>query len=110
MPTTYCSEGPRVRGIFPLQVEMFTGQFGQSNVDPRWLHYGVFEFAPTETRHSWLTLRLAIRIRGINHPKHSIRKVSPVQAESSLSQQQKQASSCIPISAFGGVLRILVSS
>ena len=46
--------GARVRGIFPLQVEMFTGQFGQSNVDPRWLHYGVFEFAPTETRHSWL--------------------------------------------------------
>jgi hypothetical protein len=46
--------GPRVRGIFPLQMEMFTGQFGQSNVDPRWLHYGVLEFAPTETRHSWL--------------------------------------------------------
>jgi hypothetical protein len=46
--------GPRIRGIFPLQVEMFTGQFGQSKVDPRWLHYGVFEFAPTETRHSWL--------------------------------------------------------
>jgi hypothetical protein len=44
--------GPRVRGIFPLQREMFTGQFGQSKVDPRWLHYGVFEFAPTETRHS----------------------------------------------------------
>lgn len=46
--------GPRVRGIFPLQIEMFTGQFGQSEVDPRWLHYGVFEFAPTETRPSWL--------------------------------------------------------
>lgn len=46
--------GQRVRGIFPLQMEMFTGQFGQSNIDPRWLHYGVFEFAPTETRRSWL--------------------------------------------------------
>jgi len=46
--------GPRVRGIFPLQMQMFTGQFGQSEVDPRWLHYGVFEFAPTDTRHSWL--------------------------------------------------------
>src|SRR6516225_5170137 len=49
-----CLFWPRVGGIFPLQVEMFTRQFGQSNVDPRWLHYGVFEFAPTETRHSWL--------------------------------------------------------
>jgi hypothetical protein len=46
--------GPHVRGIFPLQLEMFTGQFGQSKVDPRWLHYGVLEFAPTESRHSWL--------------------------------------------------------
>jgi len=46
--------GPHVRGIFPLQAKMFTGQFGQSNVDPRWLHYGVLEFAPTDTRHSWL--------------------------------------------------------
>jgi hypothetical protein len=64
--------GPRVRGIFPLQVEMFTGQFGQSKVDPRWLHYGVFEFAPTETRHSWLY--------GSNHPQDSIRMESLVQA------------------------------
>jgi hypothetical protein len=46
--------GPRVRGIFPLQMEMFTGQFSQTSVDPRWLFYGVFEFAPTEARHSWL--------------------------------------------------------
>jgi hypothetical protein len=46
--------GPGARGIFPLQMEMFTNQFGQSNIDPRWLHYGVFEFAPTEIRHSWL--------------------------------------------------------
>ena len=46
--------GSRVRGIFPLQMEMFTGQFGQSKVDPRWLQYGVFEFAPIESRPSWL--------------------------------------------------------
>jgi hypothetical protein len=46
--------GPRARGIYPLRMEMFTGQFGQSKVDPRWLHHGVFEFAPTETRKSWL--------------------------------------------------------
>jgi len=46
--------GPCARGIFPLQMEIFTGQFGQTKVDPRWLHYGVLEFAPTETRNSWL--------------------------------------------------------
>ena len=46
--------GQQVRGIFPLQMEMFTQQFGQSEIDPRWLHYGVFEFAPTASRRSWL--------------------------------------------------------
>ncbi len=46
--------GQQVRGIFPLPVEMFTQQFGQSEIDPRWLHYGVFEFAPTASRRSWL--------------------------------------------------------
>lgn len=46
--------GRQARGIFPLQLELFTGQFGQSEVDPRWLHYGVFEFAPTASRRSWL--------------------------------------------------------
>ncbi len=46
--------GQRVRGIFPLHMEMFTQQFGQSEIDPRWLHYGVFEFAPTDSRGSWL--------------------------------------------------------
>ena len=33
---------------------MLTGIFKQESFDPRWLHYGVFEFAPTPTRHSWL--------------------------------------------------------
>jgi len=46
--------GQQARGIFPLQMEMFTQQFGQSEIDPRWLHYGVFEFAPTALRRSWL--------------------------------------------------------
>jgi hypothetical protein len=46
--------GTRARGIFPLQQEMFAGQFRQSEIDPRWLQYGVFEFAPTESRRSWL--------------------------------------------------------
>ena len=30
--------GHQFRGIFPLQMEMFTHQFGQSEIDPRWLH------------------------------------------------------------------------
>jgi hypothetical protein len=42
------------RGIFPLPKELFTDTFDQSNVDPRWLHLGVFEFAPTDERRSWL--------------------------------------------------------
>lgn len=42
------------RGIFPIQAEMLTGLFKQETLDPRWLHYGVFEFAPTPARSSWL--------------------------------------------------------
>jgi hypothetical protein len=33
---------------------MFTGLFKQQTFDPRWLTYGVFEFAPTASRDSWL--------------------------------------------------------
>ena len=46
--------GPASRGIFPIQGEMITKVFKQQNFDPRWLHYGVFEFAPTVQRESWL--------------------------------------------------------
>jgi hypothetical protein len=46
--------GSTSRGIFPLELALFTGQFGQTKVDPRWLHYGVIEFAPTSSRGSWL--------------------------------------------------------
>jgi hypothetical protein len=42
------------RGIFPLSAELFSQTFKQESVDPRWLHYGVFEFAPTSARGSWL--------------------------------------------------------
>ena len=42
--------GHKSRGIFPIQAEMLTGLFKQETFDPRWLHYGVFEFAPTSTR------------------------------------------------------------
>jgi hypothetical protein len=46
--------GQVIRGIFPLSAELFSQTFKQESVDPRWLHYGVFEFAPTNTRGSWL--------------------------------------------------------
>jgi len=39
---------------------MFTGTFKQESIDPRWLHYGVFEFAPTPTRNSWLYVTSAM--------------------------------------------------
>ena len=42
------------RGIFALSAELFTGTFKQTDIDPRWLHHGVFEFAPTEERRTWL--------------------------------------------------------
>lgn len=46
--------GPKRQGIFPIQAEMLTDNFKQESFDPRWLHYGVFEFEPTATRNSWL--------------------------------------------------------
>jgi hypothetical protein len=46
--------GPVSRGIFPLSQTLFAERFGQADVDPRWLFYGVFEFAPTPDRSSWV--------------------------------------------------------
>lgn len=46
--------GSSHRGIFPLDMHLFTDIFGQSKVDPRWLYLGVIEFAPKEDRKSWL--------------------------------------------------------
>lgn len=46
--------GPMHRGIFPIPADMITKSFKQESFDPRWLHYGVFEFGPTPQRHSWL--------------------------------------------------------
>jgi len=45
--------GPVSRGIFTLDQALFE-RFGQADIDPRWLFYGVLEFAPTEQRPSWL--------------------------------------------------------
>lgn len=46
--------GSPCRGIFPLSQQLFSDRFGQSDIDPRWLFYGVFEFAPTVERPYWL--------------------------------------------------------
>ena len=46
--------GPVGRGIFPLTMEMFDRRFGQRDIDTRWLFLGVFEFAPTPDRNSWI--------------------------------------------------------
>lgn len=46
--------GSVCRGIFPIQADMITGMFQQPDLDPRWLHCGVFEFEPTLARASWL--------------------------------------------------------
>ena len=41
-------------GIYPLDSELFTGQFRQTSIDPRWLTHGVFESKPSGKRTSWL--------------------------------------------------------
>jgi hypothetical protein len=45
--------GPARRGIFTLTHSIFTDIFKQE-LHLHWLHYGVFEFAPTRERDSWL--------------------------------------------------------
>jgi hypothetical protein len=46
--------GTQSRGIFPLSQQAITDSFGAVNIDPRWLFYGAFEFAPTPARPTWL--------------------------------------------------------
>jgi hypothetical protein len=42
-------------GIYPLDSELFKGQFQQTSIDPRWLTHGVFESPPSRgARQSWL--------------------------------------------------------
>lgn len=45
--------GSMSRGIFPLSAETFA-PFKKEALDPRWLTYGVFEYAPNAKRNSWL--------------------------------------------------------
>lgn len=46
--------GSLSRGIFTLPPELFKGEFGLREVDARWLHCGVLEYAPGDGRSSWL--------------------------------------------------------
>jgi hypothetical protein len=46
--------GPFSRGTFALTPEHFSGPFGCTEIDPRWLHYGVLEYGPTPNRDSWI--------------------------------------------------------
>ena len=41
-------------GIYPLDASLFKNQFGIFDIDPRWLHYGVFKCAPTSDRKTWV--------------------------------------------------------
>lgn len=46
--------GKKRRGIFALTAEPFRAQFKNVIIDPAWLQCGVFEFAPTPARRSWM--------------------------------------------------------
>ncbi|SFN96981.1 Suppressor of fused protein (SUFU) [Variovorax sp. PDC80] len=45
--------GEKRKGIFVLGPDDFSA-LGAQDIDPRWLHLGVFEFEPTPVRNSWL--------------------------------------------------------
>lgn len=46
--------GPMGSGIYPLESQLFTENFQQESIDPRWLSYGVFCSPPNEKHESWL--------------------------------------------------------
>lgn len=41
-------------GIYPLDASLFKNQFGIEDIDPRWLHFGIFKCAPTSERRTWV--------------------------------------------------------
>ena len=41
-------------GIYLLDASLFNNQFDIDDIDPRWLHYGVFKYAPTSDRNTWV--------------------------------------------------------
>jgi len=40
--------------IYPLTAELFKNQFSCEEIDPRWLHSGVFRCPPNKKRNTWL--------------------------------------------------------
>ena len=46
--------GGKAEGIYPLDISLFNNRFGIDDIDPRWLHYGVFKYAPTSVRNTWV--------------------------------------------------------
>ena len=45
--------GEKRSGIYVLDFDVFSS-LGAEDIDPAWLHLGVFEFEPTPARNSWL--------------------------------------------------------
>ena len=45
--------GDKRSGIYVLDFDVFSS-LGAEDIDPAWLHLGVFEFEPTPARNSWL--------------------------------------------------------
>ena len=41
-------------GIYPLNFDIFSKNFNQSEIDPTWLHYGVMKYPPQNGRNSWV--------------------------------------------------------
>jgi hypothetical protein len=46
--------GDTGEGIYPLDASIFQNQYSVEEIDPRWLHYGVFKCAPTDKRDTWV--------------------------------------------------------
>lgn len=42
------------KGIYPLDINLFEKDFNCQEIDPRWLHVGVFECPPTKDRKNWV--------------------------------------------------------
>nr|WP_319396806.1 hypothetical protein [uncultured Desulfobacter sp.] len=41
-------------GIYPINSEVFQNQFQREEIDPMWLHYGVFKCPPSQSHSSWV--------------------------------------------------------
>lgn len=46
--------GDKGKGIYVLDSDIFLKRFKQESLDPRWLHYGIFQCPPNTNRKTWL--------------------------------------------------------